>query len=83
MWDDAITLYPAGLVIDLSDRPRVDAAAIVVLLQVHRRLIWDDAHLVPRHPAPRVGRMLSLAHLDRVFTIEPAGRDQPRAGALR
>jgi anti-anti-sigma factor len=70
--DDALALHPARLVVDLGGCPRIDAAAIVVLLQVHRKLICADAQLVLRDPVPRVERMLKLSHVDRVFDIEPA-----------
>jgi anti-anti-sigma regulatory factor len=73
-------LHPARLVVDLRSCPRIDAAAIVMLLQAHRRLVCVDAQLILRDPVPRVGRMLSLAHVDRVFDIERVDRDQPRSG---
>jgi anti-anti-sigma factor len=81
--DDAVALRPARLVVDLAGTPRIDAAVIVVLLQVHRHLICADAQLVLRDPMPRVRRMLSLSHVDRVFEIEGSEHDRSRADALR
>ena len=82
--DDAVALHPARLVVDLSGSHHIDAAAIVLLLQVHRQLICADAQLVLRAPVPRVCRMLRLAHVDRVFDIETAPAEPPdRLGAVR
>jgi anti-anti-sigma factor len=81
--EDAVSLHPVRLVIDLAGCPRIDAAAIVLLLQVHRELICVDAQLILRDPPPRVCRMLNLAHVDRVFDIEAAGQRPAQAGASR
>jgi anti-anti-sigma factor len=73
---DAVAMRPSRLVLDLVETPSIDAAAIVLLLQVHRELVVADAQLVLRGPVPRVRRMLSLAHVDRVFDIEAASGDR-------
>lgn len=81
--DEAVAVRPARLVIDLADCPRIDAAAIVMLLQVHRQMLCADAQLILRCPTPRVRRMLELAHIDRVFDIETAGQQLPQEVLLR
>ena len=70
---DAAAMAPARLVIDLTASPRIDAAAIVLLLQVHRRQVCVDGRLILRGPVPLVRRMLSLARIDRVFDIDDTG----------
>ncbi len=70
--DEAVASQPVRLVVDLTACASIDAAAIVFLLQVHRRLICADAQLVLRRPDPRVRRMLNLTHVDKVFDIEMA-----------
>lgn len=69
---DAVALRPGRLVVDLRQSPRVDAAAITVLLQAHRAMVGADGRLTLRDPGSRVRRMLSLARVDQVFDIEAA-----------
>lgn len=69
---EAVELQPGRLVVDLSQSPSIDASAIVLLLQVHRRLVCADAQLTLRAPVPRVRRMLALARVDRVLDVQPA-----------
>jgi anti-anti-sigma factor len=73
-WGDMIAaaadLKPRLLVIDLGKSPRIEASAIVMLLQTHRSMVCADGRLLLRGPAPRVRRMLSLARVDRVLDIE-------------
>ncbi|MET0495608.1 MAG: STAS domain-containing protein, partial [Actinoplanes sp.] len=57
----AVAGRPARLIVDLRQSPRIDAAAIVLLLQLHRELIRADARLTLRAPGARVRRMLGLA----------------------
>ena len=61
---------PRLLVIDLAGSPRIDASAIVMLLQTHRSMVCADGRLLVRRPAPRVRRMLSLGRVDRLLDIE-------------
>jgi anti-anti-sigma regulatory factor len=69
----AAALEPRLLVIDLSRSPRIDASAIVMLLQAHRTMVCADGRLLVRGPVPAVRRMLSLARVDRALDIESAG----------
>jgi anti-anti-sigma factor len=63
---------PARLILDLRHSPRIDAAAIVVLVQLHRELIRADARLTLRAPVARVRRLLGLARVDHVLEVEEA-----------
>jgi anti-anti-sigma regulatory factor len=69
---DAVAGRPARLILDLRHSPRIDAAAIVMLLQLHRELIRADARLTLRAPVARVRRMLGLARVDHVLEVEEA-----------
>ncbi len=73
-WRDLITeaaeLRPERLVIDLRQAPSIDGAAVVVLLQTHRKMLRADGRLVLRAPVERVRRMLALARIDRVLDVE-------------
>lgn len=63
---------PDRLVVDLRHSPRINAAAIVVLLQLHRELIRADGKLTLLAPVERVRRMLGLARVDHVLEVEEA-----------
>jgi anti-anti-sigma factor len=63
---------PERLVVDLGESPRIDAAAIGVLLSAHRTMVTADGRLTLRNPGGRVRRMLSLARVDQVFDVEGA-----------
>ncbi len=67
---EAAALRPARLVVDLRRSPRIDAAAIAVLLQVHREMMRADGRLTLRAPVDRVRRMLGLARVDHVLEVE-------------
>lgn len=69
---EAVELRPRRLIVDLSQSRSIDASAIVLLLQVHRRLVCADGQLTLRGPVPRVRRMLGLARVDHVLDVEPA-----------
>lgn len=73
--NEAADLRPQRLIVDLSGSPSIDAAAIVLLLQVHRKLVCADGQLTLRGPVPRVRRMLGLAQLDHVLDIQPPADD--------
>ena len=60
---------PAHLVVDLSACTFVDASALAVLLDVHRRLSRTGGVLTLRGSCPRVLRLLSLTGLRRVFDL--------------
>jgi anti-anti-sigma factor len=67
---DVIALAPGRLVIDLRQAPRIDAAAIVLLLQIHRTMLRADGRLVLRAPPDTVRRMLSLGRVDHVLELD-------------
>ncbi|MFI0795858.1 STAS domain-containing protein [Micromonospora rubida] len=73
VFDRLLALYPAQVVVDLSGCRHIDAAAIGLLLDVHRRLTRADAVLTVRDPNPRIWRILQSARLDQVLPIV-AGR---------
>jgi anti-anti-sigma factor len=66
---------PDRLVVDLGGSPRIDAAAIGVLLRTHRAMVVADRRLTLRNPGGRVRWMLSLARLDQVFDVEGSARE--------
>jgi anti-anti-sigma factor len=67
---EAADLQPGALVIDLAQCPFVDAAAIGMLLDVHRRLWSAGGRLTLRSPNPRVTRTLHLARVEHVLHVE-------------
>jgi anti-anti-sigma factor len=82
---EAADLHPARLVIDLAGCPFLDASAIGMLLDVHRRVWSDGGGLTLRAPGPRIVRTLRLARVDHVLAVdlaEPTGLAGPveRAG---
>jgi anti-anti-sigma factor len=69
--DTAITLNPHQLVLDLADCPMIDAAAIGLLLDIHRHLWRSGAVLTLRSPTPRLRHILRIARVDNVLRIAP------------
>jgi anti-anti-sigma factor len=67
---DALTVRPERLVVDLSRCGFVDASALAMLLDVHRRAWRSGGVLCLRGCSPRVLRLLSLTGLRRVFELE-------------
>jgi anti-anti-sigma factor len=66
---DALSVRPGRLVVDLADCPFVDACALTMLLDVHRRAWRAGGVLTLRGCSPRVLRLLSLTGLGRVFDL--------------
>ena len=66
---DALSVRPGRLVVDLQDCPFVDACALTMLLDVHRRAWRAGGLLTLRGCSPRVLRLLSLTGLRRVFDL--------------
>ena len=60
---------PARLVVDLASCTFVDASALAVLLDLHRRMSRSGGLLTLRGSSPRVLRLLSLTGLRRVFDL--------------
>lgn len=67
----ALEAKPERLVVDLSGCTFVDASALSMLLDVHRRAWRAGGVLTLRGCSPRVLRLLSLTGLRRVFDVEP------------
>ncbi len=67
--EQALAPRPARLVVDLSDCTFVDASALAMLLDLHRRMCRTGAVLTLRGACPRVLRLLSLTGLRRVFDL--------------
>jgi ABC-type transporter Mla MlaB component len=61
---------PARLVLDLSRAETVDADGILLLLQLHRRLIAADGRLIIRSPTVRVRRLFHLARVAGVLAVD-------------
>ncbi|MEV6932259.1 STAS domain-containing protein [Dactylosporangium sp. NPDC051485] len=66
---EAADLQPSHLVIDLAGCPFIDAAAIGMLLDVHRRMWSTGGRLTLRSPSPRITRTLQLARVDHVLHV--------------
>ena len=69
---EALHSHPRQLVADLSRCSFVDASALAMLLDVHRRAYRGGGVLTLRGCSPRVLRLLSLTGLRRVFDIDLA-----------
>jgi anti-anti-sigma factor len=68
--EDAVSVRPQQLVVDLGNCSFLDASGLTVLLDVHRRLARVGAVLTLRGCSPRVMKLLSLTGLRRVFDVE-------------
>lgn len=66
---EALATRPAQLVVDLSACTFVDASALSMLVDVHRRAWREGGVLTLRGCSPRVLRLLSLTGLRRVFDV--------------
>lgn len=73
---EALTLRPAQIVVDLAACGALDATALDVLLETHRRMWSSGGRLTLRSPSARLRRILTLARVDNVFHIT-----QGRSGA--
>ena len=67
--DEIVSLGPRHVVLDLAGCPVLDAAAIALLLDVHRELRRGDGQLGLRRPTPRVQRVLELARMHQVLPV--------------
>ncbi|WP_162907144.1 STAS domain-containing protein [Allorhizocola rhizosphaerae] len=66
---EAIALAPQQLIIDLAQCPSIDAAGILLLLDVHRRAMRNGGAVALRSPSERLRRNLRLAKVDRVLQV--------------
>lgn len=69
--EDAITLRPERLVVDLTCCDFVDAQAIRVLMDAHRAIWKRGGRLVLRGVNAATLRLLAIAGVRDVFTLEP------------
>jgi anti-anti-sigma factor len=67
---EAADLRPDNLVVDLTECPFVDAAAVGMLLDIHRRMFSAGGRLTLRSPGPRVSRTLRLARVENVLHVQ-------------
>lgn len=70
--EDAISLRPHRLIIDLQACRYLDAQAITVLLEAHRGMWRIQGRLVLRGCSPETLRLLAIAGVLNVFETEPA-----------
>ncbi|MEV1155957.1 STAS domain-containing protein [Micromonospora chokoriensis] len=77
VFDQLLALHPEQVVVDLSGCRHIDAAAIGLLLDVHRRLARADGVLTVRNPNPRIRRILHTARLDQVLPVVVAASSSP------
>lgn len=68
--EDAITLRPDRLVVDLAGCDYMDAQAIRVLMDTHRSLWLQGGRLTLRGVNPATMRLLTLAGVRDVFAID-------------
>ncbi|MCZ7437844.1 STAS domain-containing protein [Micromonospora sp. WMMC241] len=73
--DQVLALRPREVTIDLAGCRHVDAAAIALLLDVHRRLSRRDGTLTLSNPHPRIRRILDTAGVGATVPVV----DSPRA----
>jgi anti-anti-sigma factor len=66
---EAMALRPVHLVVDLAGCEALDAVAVDVLLDTHRRMWNNGGRLTLRSPSPRLERILRLARVDHVFHV--------------
>lgn len=67
--EEALGSRPPRLVVDLTECPFVDASALAMLIEAHRRMSRSGGVLTLRGSSPRVLRLLSLTGLRRVFDL--------------
>ncbi|MCW3844150.1 STAS domain-containing protein [Micromonospora yasonensis] len=78
--DRVLALHPRAVTIDLAECRHVDAAAIALLLDVHRRMARRGATLTLRDPNPRIRRILDTARLgETVPIVHPPRPPRPPA----
>lgn len=69
--NEALDLRPVQLIVDLAKCPMIDAAAIGVLLDAHRKTRLSGCLLTLRDPSPKLRRNLRLARVDGVVDVIP------------
>ncbi|SCG44455.1 STAS domain-containing protein [Micromonospora rifamycinica] len=82
VFDRLVELRPAHVVVDLSACRHLDAAAVGLLLDVHRQLTRHGGVLTLRDPSPRAMRVLSAARVSRVLPMVTTPRALSVDGGL-
>lgn len=90
---DALNVNSAQLIVNLSRCPYLDATAVQMLVDIHRRAWQAGTRLTLHAPTPRVRRALTLSALDHALTVtteppadprtldhQPAGNTAPSPG---
>ncbi|RIV41500.1 STAS domain-containing protein [Micromonospora radicis] len=77
VFDQLLALHPRQVTIDLSGCRHIDAAAIGLLLDVHRRLVRSGGLLALRNPNPRIARILQTARLDQILPVHTDNTTAP------
>ncbi|GIJ30173.1 hypothetical protein Vqi01_53350 [Micromonospora qiuiae] len=80
VFDRLLALHPTQVVIDLSGCRHIDAAAIGLLLDVHRQLVRTGGVLALRNPNPRIARILQAARLDQILPVHTDNAAPPAPG---
>lgn len=83
VFDRILSLHPREVLVDLSECRHIDAAAISLLLDVHRRLTRRRAVLTLRDPNPRIRTILRTARLDAALPIVTTDAAEATAAARR
>jgi anti-anti-sigma factor len=75
LFEDAVALRPAHLIVDLAECEYLDATGITLLVDTHRRIWQDGGRMTLRGLSPRLHRILEIARVDRVLhtATAPAG----------
>ena len=71
--DEALSLSPRHLVVDLADCPYVDSSGLTAMLDAHRAALAQGTTLVLRRPSARTLRAVELSGLQTVFTVDHGG----------
>nr|WP_230416365.1 STAS domain-containing protein [Micromonospora tarapacensis] len=79
VFDQLLALRPQQVVVDLAGCRHIDAAAIGLLLDVHRRMVRSGGVLSLRNPNPRITRILQTARLDQILPVHIDAPASPTA----
>ncbi|MFY1672116.1 STAS domain-containing protein [Plantactinospora sp. WMMB334] len=77
--DAALRRGSTRVVLDVAQCHYADAAGIALLLDLHRRSRRIGSSLALRAPSPRLRRLLEIARVDQVLTVDPGPAEQRTA----
>jgi anti-anti-sigma factor len=75
LFEDAVALRPAHLIVDLAGCEYLDATGITLLVDTHRKIWQDGGRMTLRGLSPRLHRILEIARVDRVLHTATAPAD--------